>query len=333
MANRVPAFALLAEQRRPPMAAFATSFAVQAMAVAMLLLVATLFPETIVPRNMTAYTVTMLTPAAEPTPTPPPPMVTRRHLTPPPVLVEAPKLVMLDRPPVPRVKTSEVAPRVELPKPELASLVLPSVVTRPSQIIHTGSFSGDSQKVATTSLPARAVQTGGFGDPNGFKGDAKPGAHANVARLGSFDLPPGPGYGNGTGGAQGARGRVASAAFGSGKSIQQGGFGDVRQAPEARLVRAAATPASFTPVQVLAKPNPVYTDEARRLKIEGEVLLEVDFPAAGECRVLRVLRGLGYGLDEAAARAAQQIRFTPATRDGQPVDSTATLHVLFQLAY
>jgi TonB family protein len=49
-------------------------------------------------------------------------------------------------------------------------------------------------------------------------------------------------------------------------------------------------------------------------------------------RVINVIQGLGHGLDNNAIRAAQQIRFKPAQRDGQPVDSTATVHIVFQLA-
>jgi len=88
------------------------------------------------------------------------------------------------------------------------------------------------------------------------------------------------------------------------------------------------------PVEILAKPNPIYTEEARKLRLEGEVLLEVVFPASGgTVQVIRVIRGLGHGLDEAAVRAAQQIRYKPAKRDGQPVDFPATVHIVFQLAY
>ena len=47
---------------------------------------------------------------------------------------------------------------------------------------------------------------------------------------------------------------------------------------------------------------------------------------------MRVVRGLGAGLDEAAVRAAEQIPFKPALRNGQPADSTAVLHIVFQLA-
>jgi TonB family protein len=77
---------------------------------------------------------------------------------------------------------------------------------------------------------------------------------------------------------------------------------------------------------------PTYTDEARSLKIQGEVLLEVVLEASGKLRIVRVVRGLGHGLDDAAVRAAEQIRFKPALRDGQPADSTAVLHIVFQLA-
>ena len=65
----------------------------------------------------------------------------------------------------------------------------------------------------------------------------------------------------------------------------------------------------------------------------GEVLLQVVFTASGDVKVLRVVQGLGHGLDEAAQNAARQIRFKPAQQDGQPVDSTAIVHIVFNLAY
>ncbi len=86
------------------------------------------------------------------------------------------------------------------------------------------------------------------------------------------------------------------------------------------------------PAEITFKPHPVYTDEGRHLKIEGEVLLEVVFSATGQIRVVRVVRGLGHGLDESAVRAAEQIQFKPALRDGHPTDSEAVLHIVFQLA-
>jgi TonB family protein len=87
------------------------------------------------------------------------------------------------------------------------------------------------------------------------------------------------------------------------------------------------------PVEILVKPRPDYTDEARKQRIEGEVLLRVLFTSTGEVRVQEVTRGLGYGLNENAVRAAENIRFKPAQRAGQAVDSTAIVHIVFQLAY
>jgi len=59
---------------------------------------------------------------------------------------------------------------------------------------------------------------------------------------------------------------------------------------------------------------------------------EVVFTANGQVKALRVVRGLGHGLDEAALRAAEQIKFKPAQREGHAVDSMAVLHVIFQMA-
>ena len=94
----------------------------------------------------------------------------------------------------------------------------------------------------------------------------------------------------------------------------------------------AQAPPPASAAQILDKPRPAYTEEARRLEIEGEVQLEVVFGASGEVHILRVVRGLGHGLDENAVVAAKAIRFLPAKRDGHTVDSTAMVHIIFQLA-
>ena len=86
-------------------------------------------------------------------------------------------------------------------------------------------------------------------------------------------------------------------------------------------------------LEILDKPRPEYSAEARLLQIEGEVVLEVLFTASGQIRVLRVLRGLGHGLDESATRAAMAIRFRPAMEHGKPMDTVATVRIDFQLAH
>jgi len=118
--------------------------------------------------------------------------------------------------------------------------------------------------------------------------------------------------------------------------VQSSGFGSAEaaaQVPAKSAPKAADEPPPVRSVAILSKPNPVYTDEARRLGIEGEVLVDVVFLASGQIKVDGVEKGLGHGLDEAAVRAAQQIRFKPALQEGRAVDFPAVVHIVFQLAY
>ncbi len=240
------------------------------------------------------------------------------------------------------------APKPMLPKeiepPKLeAKLLKPSVsipAARPAKLLYMGSFG--SSAVATVNAPIEKVQTGGFGDPNGLKGQGNP-SHLAAASLGSFDLPQGAGHGNGAGGAKGIEGAIASAGFGDG--IARPGRGDGRAsgavAQTAFASTALATPAAkhvsesgpaTSPIEITFKPKPAYTEEARKLQLQGEVLLEVTFGANGQLRVNRVVRGLGHGLDESAVVATNNMKFKPAQRNGTPVDLTAVVHVTFELA-
>jgi TonB family protein len=87
-----------------------------------------------------------------------------------------------------------------------------------------------------------------------------------------------------------------------------------------------------TPVSILDRPHPVYSDEGRTLRIEGDVILDVIFLASGQLQVNSVVSGLGHGLDQAAVQAAKQIHFKPATRDGHPVDFPARVRISFRVA-
>jgi TonB family protein len=104
------------------------------------------------------------------------------------------------------------------------------------------------------------------------------------------------------------------------------------------MTQAAAAPRMntqvirSTKVEVLSKPPVRYTSEARQLRVEGDVVLSVTFLANGQVVVRGVLQGLGHGLDEEARRVAEQIRFRPATNNGQPVDVTTKITITFQLA-
>jgi len=239
------------------------------------------------------------------------------------------------------------APTVKVSAPVVPQALVQTASLKPAAPVVTGGFSSGSSATPTVKAPVSKVQTGGFGDPNGLPGVGDGKGHLVAARLGSFDLPEGPGYGNGSGGARGIRGVVASAGFGNGiatqhpvpggrgngNGVQQGSFGDTQiKKDDAPHQRAAAANPATTPVEIVSKPKPTYTDEARHMKLEGEVLVEVVFAADGRVHAVRVVRGLGHGLDEAALRAAEQIKFKPAQREGHAVDSTAVLHVIFEVA-
>jgi TonB family protein len=214
----------------------------------------------------------------------------------------------------------------------------------PKQAIKTNVFSGGSSAAPTIARAASQVQTGGFGDPNGIPAQKAQGKAVNIAAVGSFDLPSGAGYGNGTGGAKGATGVVASSGFGNGTatpvrtlgsngSVQVSGFANADvPAPPTVHSRSGELSVRAAPAEITSKPVPVYTQEAKNLRIEGEVLLEVVLQASGNLHVVRVVRGLGHGLDDNAVKAAEQIHFKPAMKDGQPADSTVVLHIIFQLA-
>jgi TonB family protein len=261
----------------------------------------------------------------------------------PAVKFETPKLIVPRDVKQPKPVEAEVVPPKIQPVNFEAPKIMPVSGAMPAQVIHTGAFG--SSAPPTVNAPIQKVQTGGFGDPNGLPGEGKQGAKLTAAKLGSFDLPEGAGTGNGTGGAKGIKGTIASAGFGNGiaqpgqgdgrangRGVQASGFSNQQVATNTGRHNLDDGGAATTQVEIIFKPKPVYTDEARKLKLEGEVLLEVMFGANGELHVNRVVRGLGHGLDEAAVSAANKIKFKAAQRNGSSVDSTAIVHVTFQLA-
>jgi TonB family protein len=238
-----------------------------------------------------------------PRPPAPPPPTPRRELA----RVEAPKPL----PVAPIVaKLVEPAPAALVPAavPAVERPIEKPVTQRPPE---TGLF--ERTNGARTSQAAAAVTTGGFGS-------------TAAAQRGAANRPDTVTTGGFSGGAPAPRG----AATGSGE-VQTAGF-DLRASAPAQPSVAAVTKPIERPVEIVFKPTPEYTDEARSARIEGTVSLELEFTAAGDVRVLRVVRGLGHGLDEAAQRAAVRMRFKPAQSDGRPIDSRATVHITFRLS-
>jgi TonB family protein len=341
-ASQETLFSMLPETRTP-WTEFVFSTGTQAALVVLIVWIRLLYPTVVSPPEHTFRSVQLV---SDPVPV---------NHQPQPQLPKPQLIANLDlsanalRLPAPLPKTPvkvevEAAPKVAIESRKLDPLPPDSAPVIPKQAVKTNVFSTGSSATPTTARAPSEVQTGGFGDPNGIPAKANQGKAVNIAALGSFDLPSGPGNGNGTGGAKGVPGVVASSGFGNrtatpvtrpraSGTVQASGFGDADvPAPPTVHSHSADATARIVPAEILSKPTPIYTQEARSMRIEGEVLLEAVLEASGSLRVVRVVRGLGHGLDDNAVKAAEQIHFKPAMKDGQPTDSTVVLHIIFQLA-
>ncbi len=88
---------------------------------------------------------------------------------------------------------------------------------------------------------------------------------------------------------------------------------------------------SVTPLKLLSKPKPAYTDRARQNSIEGTIRIAVLFADSGKVTHALILKGLGGGLDENALRAAYGIKFEPAKKDGKPVSQIRIVEYGFRI--
>ena len=129
----------------------------------------------------------------------------------------------------------------------------------------------------------------------------------------------GPGEGGGTG-----TGTGTGAGPGNGAGIGDGSIAGTGGGPY--------RPGSgITPPSIQREVKPVYTEDGRRRGVEGDVVMEVVVRADGTIGNVRVVRGLGSGLDQRAIEAVRQWRFFPAKRHGTPVDVMVEIAVEFRL--
>ena len=144
-------------------------------------------------------------------------------------------------------------------------------------------------------------------------------------RIGTPTAPPaqresqGPGAGGGAG-----TGRGTGVGEGEGTGLGDGSGGGTGGGP----FRPGA---GIEPPSLLREVKANYTDDARRQRIQGDVNLEIVVRRDGSVGDVRVLRGLGAGLNEKAIEAVRQWRFSPARRHGAPVDVIVTVSVEFKL--
>ena len=138
-----------------------------------------------------------------------------------------------------------------------------------------------------------------------------------LAKLGPASNGPGSGGGIGTGQGGGV-GSGNGPGFGPGEG---GGIGG-------GVFRAGG---GVTPPALISKVEPEYSEEARKAKYQGVVLLYVEVAPNGRAQNVRVLHSLGLGLDQKAMEAVMKWKFRPGTKDGKPVTVVATIEVSFRL--
>ena len=108
----------------------------------------------------------------------------------------------------------------------------------------------------------------------------------------------------------------------------RGGIGDSDSgAPGLGVVRVRGV----TPPQLIYKIEPEFSEQARKAKYQGVVVLAIDVDASGNVRNIRVRQSLGLGLDEKAVEAVSKWRFRPGVLNGRPVTTEAVVQVSFQL--
>ena len=129
----------------------------------------------------------------------------------------------------------------------------------------------------------------------------------------------GPGAGGGTGTGQGTGiGQGDGAGIGPGSG---GGTGGGPYRPGSGITAPA----------ILREVKPDYTEEGRRRNLEGDVVLEIVVKSDGTVGSVKLLQGLGAGLDQRAMDAVRQWRFSPAKRYGTPVDVIVEVAMEFKL--
>jgi TonB family protein len=197
-----------------------------------------------------------------------------------------------DRSPLPAAKG-------KLPKPSLRQFTPPVEVPqnlRPKLAM-------EPTIIAPPDVPLPQVNLPNYGDP--------------LAKLGPLSNGPGSGAGIGSG----SGGGVGSGKGGGLGPGEGGGFGG----------GVFKVGGGVTAPTLLYKVEPEYSEEARKAKYQGTVVLYVEVDPSGRAVNPKVIRSLGLGLDEKAIEAVRKWKFKPGYKDGRPVTVIATIEVNFRL--
>jgi TonB family protein len=158
-------------------------------------------------------------------------------------------------------------------------------------------------------------------------------------KTGSTVPSSGPGTGNGMGtGTGGGMGPGEGSGYGPGRGgntgggdRNEGGGGPGGGGGGTDYNKVFSSKDVSSKARVLSKPEPQYTEEARKNQITGTVVLRAVFTSGGQVSNIRAVSGLPYGLTERAIAAARQIKFSPATKDGHAVSMYIQLEYNFNL--
>jgi TonB family protein len=161
-----------------------------------------------------------------------------------------------------------------------------------------------------------------YGDPKSKSTDPSSGTGSGNGIGSGTGTGIGSGEGNGFGPGRG--GNVGGGDFNAGGGGPGGGGGG----DYSRIFTGKDV---TTKARLISKPEPQYTEDARKNQITGTVVLKVVFASNGSVQNIRTVSGLPYGLTERAIAAAKQIKFTPATKDGHQVSMWMQLEYNFNL--
>ena len=109
------------------------------------------------------------------------------------------------------------------------------------------------------------------------------------------------------------------------------GVGPGPGAPRFRQPTFTAGSTGLVNPQAIYRPEPDYSDDARKAKLQGTVVLEVVVDQNGKPQIRKVMQSLGLGLDEQAIKAVSTWRFKAGTKDGKPVPVLINVLVTFRL--
>jgi TonB family protein len=190
----------------------------------------------------------------------------------------------------------------------------------------------------TIKNPALPVAATLVGDPMLIPPDANK-LNYGLRDSKSTDPSSGPGTGNGMGtGTGGGMGPGEGGGYGPGRGgnigggdMHAGGGGPGGPGGGGDPNRIFSPKDVTSKARVLSKPEPQYTEEARKNQVTGTVILRAVFSSTGQVTNISARAGLPYGLTERAIAAARQIKFTPATKDGRPVSMYIQLEYNFNL--